>query len=259
MMQIQPWKLRLEHFGFSHVRMEWAGRTIHFNPISKVHPGDIAVVLWNWPEQLQGVIQSLKEGTNFTVVAPPEILDWLKQFGDPNGSTSYAADGLDINLESYTPIPALTVREGIRKIRSTIRNPARSIQRLRIKDGIPDCEPHIAWVRFPSGILFGHLHLSLHAGTPTEWNEFIRQKVQDATWILIGCDYEEHDVILDRLCSLSPKQVLLTDLIGDYRRKMGLPTKLLTPIADQAIIKNLDVKVFATKVGYRFDTVNLLQ
>jgi hypothetical protein len=40
---------------------------------------------------------------------------------------------------------------------------------------------------------------------------------------------------------------------------MGLPTKLLTPIADQAITKNLDVKVFATKVGYRFDTVDLIQ
>ena len=62
----------------------------------------------------------------------------------------------------------------------------------------------------------------------------------------------------DLLCSFQDQQILLTDIIGDYRRKMGLPIRLMTPIADKAIVKNLNVKVFATKVGYRFDTVDLL-
>ena len=259
MKELLPWKLRLEHFGFSHLCMEWAGRTIHFNPISTVNNGDIAVLLWNWPEQLDGVVQSLQEGIEFSVVAPQEILDWLQQFGTVNGACSFSELGLQIVLESYIPIPPMTVREGFRKIRSSVRNPLRAVHRLRQKDKLPTCEPQIAWVRFPSGVLFGHLHLSLHSGTPQGWRDGLQEKIKDSTWILVGCDYEECDAFIEHLCSLSPKQVLLTDLIGDYRRKMGLPTKLLTPIADKAILKNLDVQVFATKVGYRFNTINLQQ
>ena len=55
----------------------------------------------------------------------------------------------------------------------------------------------------------------------------------------------------------SNSQILLSDLVGDYRRQLGLPTRLLTPVADQVISKGLDIQVFASKVGYRFDTVQL--
>jgi len=255
---VQPWKLRLEHFGFSHIQMEWEKGSIHFNPTHSIEDGDIAVVLWNWPEQLKGVKESVQQGKKCRVIAPQQILDWLAQFGEVNGGDSCSVAGLDIEIESYQPIPPLTLREGLRKVKATARNPFRSIERLREKDLMPSCAPHIAWIRFPSGVLFGHLHLSLHSKTPADWWSRIQPKAKNATWLLVGCDYHMDEDLLQYLSSFSDQQILLTDLIGDYRRKMGMPTQLLTPIADQAIIKNLDVQVFATKVGYRFDTVNLV-
>ena len=258
MKSIQPWKLRLEHLGFSHIRMDWAKEPIHFNPATPVDDGSIVVVLWNWPEQLEGVRQSVIHGKQCKIIASPEILSWLSQYGPVDGDSTYEQDGLNIELEPYLPIPSLTISEGARKVRSLVRRPTRSIHRLLQKGKMPSAAPQIAWVRFPSGALLAHFNLSLHSKTPTEWLQSIQEKGQKSSWMLVGCDYEMEKGFLECLRFFPDRHILLTDLIGDYRRKNGLPTKLLTPIADKAISQNYNVQVFATKVGYRFDTIDLI-
>ena len=57
---------------------------------------------------------------------------------------------------------------------------------------------------------------------------------------------------------ITSEHILLTDLVGDYRRKAGLPTELLTPLADKIIAQERHIHLFPTQVTHRFDNVQLV-
>ena len=247
----------MEHFGYSHIVLEWRGRPIHFNPLDIVAENSIIVILGSWIEQLQGARKMVRQKIPCTIVSSPEILRWLSQFGAVDGVSDFDADGFRIVLEEYQPIAPLTPLELVRKIRASVRHPVRIGRRLQRKQSLPSFAPQIAWIDFPSGVRFAHLNLCLHHNIPLQFFEKIKEKAQKSLWIVVGCDYEESESFLKLIEGFSHSQILLSDLVGDYRRQVGLPTHLLTPIADRAISKGLDIQVFASKVGYRFDTVQL--
>ena len=84
------------------------------------------------------------------------------------------------------------------------------------------------------------------------------QRCTGAEWVIVGCDYEHADSVESLLVDLQGTQILLTDLIGDYRRRAGLPVRLLTPLVDRLTASGLKCFVFATKASYRYDRIALL-
>ena len=254
-----PWHLHMQHKGFSHIHMQWQGPNIHFHPIQAddIQDGDIVILLWNWIEQLQGTVEAIQRGIRCTVVAPEAIVQWLPTNTVTTFQTAYQADGLNIDLEAYQPIPAWTYTEGLRKLKAGIQRPFSSYQRLVQRRSMPQCDPHIAWITFPSGAQFAHLHLSIHSHSDANWLRTIYEKTAHVSWMVVGCDYEEEDAFVDNIIKFTTEHILLSDLIGDYRRKVGMPCQLLTPLADKIIDQDRHVQIFATQVGYRFDTIAL--
>lgn len=253
------WQLRLEHLGYSHIRMDWVSGTVHFNPRTTVAPEDVCVILGSWPEQVSGVLEHLKSRVFCQVVAPQILKNWLIEQGWPQDKihTDWNQDGFSIELESYIPIPRLTLKEAVRKGVSTIRNPVAPLLRLRAHLGSPMVEPHMAWITFPSGTRLAHLNCGLHQRQERRWLDDLIQRASESTWVMVGADYEEYEACFQAISRIQSEHVLLTDLVGDYRRQAGLPSALLTPLADRVTATGRLVQLFPTQVTHRFDTVVL--
>lgn len=253
------WQLRLEHLGFSHIRMDWTSGTVHFNPITSVDSDDVCVVLGGWPEQIAGMLEHLSSRVFCHVVAPQVLNDWLVEQGWPQEKlhTRWEQDGLLIDLEAYTPIPWMTVKEALRKGISTLRNPVAPLLRLRAHLANPIVKPHMAWITFPSGKQLAHLNCVFHQRQEPNWLNHVIQRASESTWVLVGADYEEYEACFQSMSRIQSEHVLLTDLVGDYRRQAGLPSALLTPLADRITATGRLVQLFPTQVTHRFDTVVL--
>ena len=195
-----------------------------------------------------------------TIIAPKVVLDWLGALGWPREklNTSFEEDGLSINLEEYRPIPMLTLKEAVYKGWETLKRPWRTIGRLKAHRATPECGPHIAWITFPSGKQLAHLHCAFHRRQDSQAEARWIERASSATWVIVGVDHEEHEHCSEAFEKLQAEHVLLTDLIGDYRRAAGLPCALLTPLADKVIGKGRLIQLFATQVTHRFDNVPLL-
>ena len=256
-----PWKLRLVHHGFSHVDLAWEGGEIHFSPLTSVAPDSIVVLLSSWPEALQG-IQTMAENKQWcTVVGERVLLDWLAEKGWPRDKlhSKLEQSGLVVELETYNPIPALTPKEALYKGWETVKRPWRTVSRVRAHSRTPSSGPQIAWITFPSGKTLAHLHCAFHQRQDSRLEDLWIKRASEATWVIVGADYEEHVHCAEAFERLTAEHVLLTDLIGDYRRSAGLPCALLTPLADAVIGKGRLVQLFATQVTHRFDNVALLK
>ena len=98
---------------------------------------------------------------------------------------------------------------------------------------------------------------SIDVKTPEKRVNWI-ERASAATWVIVGVDHEEHEHCA-KMFRTSQEHLLLTDLIGDYRRAAGLPCALLlTPLADKVIGQDRLVRLFATQVTHRFDNTPLL-
>ena len=256
-----PWKLRLVHHGFSHVDLAWEGGEIHFSPLTSVASDSIVVLLSAWPEALKGVQAMVANQQWCTVVADKSLLNWLADKGWPRDKLHPKLDqsGLVIELESYKPIPALTPKEAFYKGWETVKRPWRTVNRVREHNRTPSSDPQIAWIQFPSGKSLAHLHCAFHQRQDSRLEGLWTDRASEATWVIVGADHEEHNHCAAAFEKLKSEHVLLTDLIGDYRRAAGLPCSLLTPLADTVIGKGRLVQLFATQVTHRFDNVALLK
>ena len=258
--KLHPWQLRLEHHGFSHIELDWIAGGIHFNPYEPVSEADVVILSSSWPEALRGVQRMMAIRRWCHVVAPSLLVQWLQSQGWPSDHlhTSYAEDGLQVSLEAYTPIPMLTPKEAIHKGWATFKRPWRTLARVRAHQELPSVQPQIVSIVFPSGKELLHLHCAFHerqdAAKEKEWI----QRSANATWCIVGVDYEEQSHAAKQIVQLQSEHVLLSDLVGDYRRLAGLPCALLTPLADNVISKGRLVQIFATQVTHRFNDINLL-
>ena len=73
-----PWRLRLEHEGFSSLRVERRGRRVRFDPVESPDSDDIVVLTRCWPEHLDATAKAVQAGTRPTVVAAAAVIDWLE-------------------------------------------------------------------------------------------------------------------------------------------------------------------------------------
>ena len=259
-----PWELRLEHQGYSHLTLNWKRGNIHFDPHLEPEDNDVVILLWSWPERILATAEAIRNGKKIRVVAAQEILDWLAGFGAFEGyANSAVLDGCTIQLHPYEPFPDWTWPESIQKIAAGLRSPKKIVRRLYRKRKLPFSMPRIATVRFPSGVQFLHLNLSLHREQKQSWVREMQQKIGTSDWILCGCDYHQDEILAQNLPFFEGDLILITDLLSDSRRALGLPTQLLTPVVDRFLdqFSNEDrskqFHVFAAHASFRFNQKSL--
>ncbi len=264
-----PWELRLEHEGFASIRLERKGRTVRFDPVTPDEPwaalgetpcalpiGDEDIVILTFAEQerLVATAHALRDGRRPLVIAPAAVLEWLGQFGDVEGNSGpLTVDGVRIETTAYTPIAYAEGKEIAYKALSAIADPRRAARRLLNRVRLPKAGPVVVSLTLPGGRRFVHLNLSLHAGNDGAWLEEAVERFGGADWLLVGVDHGYEAAFMERIARFTPKKLLFTDLVSDVRRSMGMPTGVLTPLADQLLEQGIDVLVFATRSSFRFE------
>jgi hypothetical protein len=252
--QPYPWRLRIEHEGRNALRLERPGRTLRFDPLVPPRPDDIVALSWNWPEHLEGTARAVEAGERPTVLAHEHTLAWLSERGPIDGLLApVEVDGLRLEQLPYTPIPWATPTEALHKAASALRRPDRAVRRLLRKRGLPDVAPVITHVRFPDGAGLLHLNLSLHRDTPAAWLDEVVARFGSPEWLIVGVDHGHGDAVLELLPRLGARFVILTDLLAETRRELGLPVELLTPLGDRATARGLDAYIFVSGAGLRFE------
>ena len=259
------WKLRMEHQGFSHLWLSWTNGNIHFDPNTALQDGAIVILLWSWPERIMQTAREIEKGTQLIVVAAQEILDWLDNFGSFEGhADQYIGNGLSIRLTPYEAFPAWIFPEGMERFRILFRHPKTSLIRLFQKKGLPISMPRSAELVFPSGAKLVHLNLSLHRKQQESWLQAYAKQCGDINWLVTGIDYNQTEMFIQNLSFFNSPLILVTDLLSDSRKSLGLPTQWLTPIVDQLLDIFTTQKsakqafVFAPHASFRFDNTELL-
>lgn len=254
-----PWVLRLQHEGFLGIQVERRGTGVHFDPVAPIEPDEVCIVTWTFPEQLAGVLSAMEGGGRPAVLAHPAVLAWLAERGSLDG-TPLPLDGrglqvADMRVEAmtYEPIPYAAGPEAVAKVKAALRAPGHAVSRLVRKARLPSAPPVVVQLTLPGGRRLLHLNLSLHDGTPDAWLDEAVSRFGGADWILVGVDYGAQQAFLDRIGRFGPGRVLVTDLVGELRRGLGLPTHLLSPVVDEARERGMDAYVFSTQASFRFE------
>lgn len=252
-----PWALRIQHEGFLSLRLERPGRTLRFDPCEPVEDGDIVVLTWTFPEQVDATRQAVSDGLRPTVLATRPILDWLAKRGAVDGHDLSAGpvsiDGMRLQAFPYTPIPYANRPEAVRKVGSALRNPGRAIGRLARHLDEARTTPVAVEVDLGDSGRLLHLNLALHGGTPAAWLSEMQERAHGLRWLLAGVDYDEEAAFVEALVGFPAEHVLVADLVSEIRRKIGLPTRLLTPLVDQVQGRGLPAAVLATRSSFRFE------
>lgn len=207
---------------------------------------------WQWPEHLRATAQAVRAGLQPTVIAAQPVLDWLAKQGKIEVGAPQI-DGVEIRLIPYQPIPSLTPIEAAYKAKAAAMSPRRALSRLRQKRGLPHSAPQVVVLTFEDGKKLVHLNLSLHERTPDAWLTEHREILGGAEWLLVGIDHGEDAAVLERIGALKPRRVLFTDMIGETRRWLGMPTSLLTPTVDRAVTLGLEAHPFVSQASFRFE------
>lgn len=263
-----PWTLRLEHEGGASIRVERAGRWLRFDPIAPdtawqalgdmpyatpIGADEIVVLTAPEHERLVATAHAVRDGLNPTVVAAPEILTWLAQFGALRPlSTPTEVDGVALDRLDFEPIPYAEGAEIAWKAWSALSRPGPSLSRLKNRLRLPRCQPS-AFSLGVGGRRFVHLNMALHNHTPEAWMAEAVARVGGADWMLLGVDHGHEEGFMERVARLGARQVLVTDLVSDVRREMGLPTTLLTLLVDRLREQGIDAYVFASRSAFRFE------
>lgn len=250
-----PWSLRLLHEGMLSLRIERKGRRLRFDPQSPPESGDITILTGGWPEQIEATAEAARAGARPSVVTSAEVGTWLKDQGEIEELSSRTLiDDLMIESEPYTPISYATPKETLHKASSALRRPDRALRRLlRRARGPLQAAPHICHITFPDGRRLLHLHLALHSSTPGPWLDRVVERWAGADWLVVGVDHGEEAAVLDLLPRLAARKVLVTDLVSEVRRGLGLPTGLLTPMVDTARDRGIDAYIVVSGASMRFE------
>ncbi len=219
----------VEHLSASGLRVTWPdGAALSFDP-PRATPGPL-VVTWSENERVAGV----KAGAPGPVAAHATLLDWLDRHGVPltPGIPTPLGPFL-ITAHAYRPIPWATPTEAVRKTLSGLGSPALALTRLRHTLRRPK-DPPLVIVAEHAGRRFVHLGQALHRFLPEPDAVRLTTLAADAHLVVAGTDYDdEADVgrLLHR-CGSGP--LVVADLVGQVRRRLGLPTRPLSATVDAA-------------------------
>lgn len=249
-----PWRLRLVHEGHSSIRVERPGRWFRFVPFESPAAGEQCVLTWNELERAQGVLKAIEQGLNPQVVASAPLRGWLEDKGKVQAQAPGASiDGVQVEAMEYTPIPYATPPEALRKTRAALLNPAMAARRLFNRVGLPKAQPLVVQLTFEDGSRLLHLNCALHRDTPQDWLKQARERFAGADWIIVGIDYDEDEAVLELLPGFEGKLVLVADLVNDARRRLGLPTRILTPTVDLLRERGVEAHPFVEGACHRYE------
>jgi hypothetical protein len=250
-----PSSLRIVHTGCAGLRLELgAGQTFAVDPASDPGPVQAIVVTWNEAERLRGALEAARSGRLPRVAAEPAILAWLARGGGVEAcDLDRLLPGVQVEAEPYTPIPYATPMEALRKTRSGLVSPLRAARRLGTRARLPSAPPLVLRLTLPDGRVLVHLNCALHRGTPQGWLLDLSERWAGADWVLASWDYGEGEAFCERIPSLSPKQLIITDLVGEVRQRLGLPVDLRSLVADRLTDRGLSVLMLAARTSLRFE------
>lgn len=245
--------LRLVHTGCAGLRLELPDLTVAIDPASDPGPVDLILLTWNERERLRGTREAVRAGRRPRVAAQPAILDWLAAQGALEAlDLAGAPAGLAIEARSYQPVPYATPAEGLRKLRSAVLDPVRALDRLAARTRLPSCPPVALRLTLPDGRSLVHLNCALHRWTPARWLEETAEAWADAEWVLASWDYDEGPPFEERIVAFSGRHLVLTDLVGEVRRDLGLPVETRSMLMDRLSDRGLAVRMLAAHTSLRF-------
>jgi hypothetical protein len=249
-----PWRLRISHEGLRSLKLERPGRRLRVDPIAPIDADDILVLTGSWPEQLEAAAALVRSGARPAVVAAPEVLAYLASLGPVQAFPGpVSIDGLAIELQPYTPIPWMSPAEAPGKLISAAVRPDRALARLGRRARLPRAAPRAFQLTLPDGGRLVYLGTALHSGTPPDWFEKIRAEWRAPQWLVVGVDLGEEAAAAELIPQMNAEQVILTDLVSEVRRAMGLKIGLLTPLGDTLIERGLAAQVLVSGAGLRYE------
>jgi hypothetical protein len=248
-----PAPLRIVHTGCAGLRLEIGGAVLAVDPATDPGPVDTILVTWNEAERLQGALEAVRSGRLPRVAASPELLDWLAARG-----AFEAADlddhhaGVRVEARTYRPVPYATSVEAAYKLGSAVKGPLRATRRLATRARLPTARPRVLRLTLPDGRRLVHLNCALHRDTPQTWLDELSAAWGGADWLLASWDHGEGGAFAERIAAFGARHLLLTDLVGDVRRDLGVPTETRSPLADRLAARGLPVKLLAARTSLRF-------
>ncbi len=250
-----PWRQRLTHEGASALRLDLAsGVCVRFDPLTPPVIPEVVIVTWNETERLKGTRTAILSGACPRVIGLPSLIEGLAQEGEINGiAPPCEVRGIRIEMEPYVPVPYVTRSEGIRKARSALKDPVRAARRLLDRRRLPQAPPAVVRLALPDGTTLVHMNGALHASQEGSFFEDYSTRWSGADVLIVGCDYGHEATVEEMAPWFAGKLIVLADLFGDVRRSLGMPTVLLTPIADRLAARGLHVAVLASGASLRFD------
>jgi hypothetical protein len=123
--------------------------------------------------------------------------------------------------------------------------------------------PRAAEISFPSGVKLVHLNLALHRLQQQSWLEAFAEQCGEISWLIGGIDHKQKEAFVQNLSFFNSPLILVTDLLSDSRRSIGLPTQWLTPIVDGLLDMfetnntNQLAFAFAPQASFRFNNTDL--
>ncbi len=249
-----PWRLRLKHLGRATIQVERPGRTLVFDPW-EAPPGEPLIVLTGEEcDRLLGATAVVEADRRPELVASQGLLHWLGDRGDLTGHLPpIQVDGVAFDVEPYTPIPWATPTEALRKAVAGLRRPDLAAARLKRKLARPGVAPLAMQLTLPDRSRLVHLGCALTSFLPADELERLVKRFRGADWLIVGADYGEQEAVLAHVPAFEAGVVLVTDLLSEVRRELGMPTELLTPLVDRLVAAGVRAHPFSRGASHRFE------
>lgn len=211
--------ITLRHLGESGLRLGLGGVEVDVDP---PRPGGRPVVLtWSEQERLGGARAAVE------LAAAPELLRHLGRAGVPLiDGVQVAFAGLQLLPSAFPPIPYAVPAEALRKSLSALRRPAVAVGRLRHTLRRPPGPPLAVELRAP-GLRVVLLQQALHRFTPAPVLRRLVERHGGADLLVAGTDYQDEQATGRLLRVFEARRLVLADLVGPVRRKLGLPVRPL--------------------------------
>ena len=243
-MASENWHLRLFHEGFASIRVERLERWLRFDSITR-DTTSIHLPTGVPKAPVQGLVKSIQSDDCPTVAAPPLDLQALEHHGTIDGHM-LPAELSGVSIHSMESIP----------LRETGLPGPRQIARKLRSDRSWNPVPRVIELSFREGGRLVHLGCSLHEDTPQDWLEDAVQRFKGANWLIVGIHHGQSDAVLAHTHRFEAKEVLVSDLVNEARKQVGLPTEWLTPTVDRLQDQGIAAHPFPPQSSMRFETLN---
>lgn len=212
--------MHIRHLGQSGLRLAWDGAAICVDPPAP--EPDPAVITWSETERVAGA----REG----VLAAPEVLRWLGLRGPALREGESDHGGFHIRAVTYAPIPWATPEEAVRKTLIGLRSPGLAVRRLSRTLFRPSDSPFALSLE-RGGRRIALLGQALHRFQPPAAVDRLLATFGGADVLVAGTDYDDEAATAALMERFDARVLVLADLIGPVRRKLGLPVRPLDAFA----------------------------